>query len=196
MRDEVRQRALRFWLHWMAANSLAWLLGSILFWILIDSILPFPLGPGAAAVCGTALGLLVGTAQWLVLRSRVPGAGWWVATSVVAGALGLAVSDALSHIGAVSLVMGATIGAVRWPVLRHWVAGSGWWVLANVVAWLAGRSLAWTVATAVSLIASGFFDWGFEFQTGLAAGLALGGMIASAIAGGVLAWLLSDVRRA
>jgi hypothetical protein len=186
----MREGELRFWLHWMLANIPAWVVGAFLFWALADKIVSFALGPGAVAAFGAVLGLVVGTAQWLVLRRHVPGAGWWVAASVVAGALGLAVSDALSHVGAVALVLGAVIGAVQWPVLRRWVGRAGWWVPANMAAWLAGRMIAWTVATFVSLTASGFFDWGLGLRTGLVLGMALGGMVACAITGGVFVWLL------
>ena len=186
----MRDGELRFWLRWMLASALAWGFAALLFWILIDSILAFPLRLGSVAVGGAVLGLVLGTAQWLVLRSHVPGAGWWVAANVVAGALGLVVSDVLSHIGAVALLLGAVIGAAQWPVLRRWVGRAGWWVPANMVAWLAGRTTGWAVATLLSLTASGLFDWGLSLFTGLVIGMALGGMLACAITGAALVWLL------
>ena len=48
---------------------------------------------GLGAVHGAAIGVILGTLQWLVLRRRLSGARWWVLVSVVAWSLGAAIGD-------------------------------------------------------------------------------------------------------
>src|SRR5262245_24729645 len=51
----------------------------------------------AGAVHGLAIGAIVGTVQWLALKRRLPGARWWVVTSILAWSLGAAVGDLVGH---------------------------------------------------------------------------------------------------
>lgn len=78
----------------------------------------------AGAVTLTLFGAVLGLAQWLVLRGRVPHAGWWVAIS--------AASWALMALLSASYVPWATFGMFAWdiPVL---VAAAG-------LVWLQWRS--------------------------------------------------------
>jgi hypothetical protein len=70
---------------------------------------------------------LVGAAQWLVLRRELPQAGWWVAATVVGGAIG--------QLGvAYSLLWGAAVlGVVQTLVLRRSLPNANWWPLATML---------------------------------------------------------------
>lgn len=50
------------------------------------------------AVAGAVAGSLIGTAQWLVLRSRIPGARWWFAASIAGWASGAAAGDGVAYL--------------------------------------------------------------------------------------------------
>ncbi len=68
----------------------------------IGLLVMWPLG---GAVAGAVLGVM----QWLVLRRRVPRAGWWVLASAVGGAVALAV------VGAGAIIGGALVWLLRQP---------------------------------------------------------------------------------
>jgi len=52
---------------------------------------------GAGLVHGAAVGAIMGTLQWPVLRARVPGARWWVPASILAWIVGAAVADTVGY---------------------------------------------------------------------------------------------------
>ena len=86
-----REAGLKFWLLWVAAGAAGFLLGQAVYAVLIDylgdeiaraSIL---IARGEIIRLALALafvfavrGTAVGTAHWLVLRTQLPLAGWWV----------------------------------------------------------------------------------------------------------------------
>ena len=78
----VLQHRIRKSWRWMVATALGWLLGSTL----IQAFLP----EGMDFVAGVIIGITTGTAQWLVLRSELDWAGWWIVISVVAWTTGMA----------------------------------------------------------------------------------------------------------
>jgi hypothetical protein len=49
------------------------------------------------AVAGALAGTAIGTVQWRVLRTRLPGARWWVAASIAGWAAGAAAGDAAAY---------------------------------------------------------------------------------------------------
>ena len=63
------------------------------------------------AVAGALGGAVIGTLQWLVLRTRLPGARWWVAASVLAWAVGVAAGDGVGYFAAGSDLVVAPIVA-------------------------------------------------------------------------------------
>jgi len=105
--------------------------------------------PVAALVGGTATGVVIGAAQWLVSRRRLRPLRWIVATSLGMG-VGLLVGATAVDFGT-SLVELALMGALTGVVLglaqalalpagssRRW-----WWAAAMPVLW----SLGWVVTT-------------------------------------------------
>jgi hypothetical protein len=97
-----------------------------------------------ATVMGLLLGLGTSIAQWLVLRSHLNYAGWWV----LASGVGWAASTFLvsmptgspphfTVVGAVpwAFAGGAIIGLGQWLILARQVRGAGWWLLASATGW-------------------------------------------------------------
>jgi hypothetical protein len=117
---------------------------SLLFLLLLD-LLPGPAtGATTASTLGlvTALGLLTAFMQWLLLRSHLPGAGWWIPLTLagwlVAGLLTLLSSRLVDfgHLGPrpVFVVAGGCVGLAQWLLLRRLLRYSGWWVPVSLLA--------------------------------------------------------------
>lgn len=92
----VLRRRLAGTTRWAAATAAGW----VLFWA-PNMAGWFGRGSGVAGKMaeglghGALFGVVLGGAQWLVLRGRVPGAARWVATSVVGWAVAAAAGDGL-----------------------------------------------------------------------------------------------------
>jgi len=129
------------------------------------------LGFAALAVAlGAVEGAVVGHAQAVVLRRRLPRLRSWVAAtivgSVIAWTLGVLPStlggllsagrtelpaempDALQLLLAVpmGLLAGTILSLPQWRILRRSVSGAGWWVPANALAWAFGMPLVFVAA--------------------------------------------------
>jgi hypothetical protein len=119
---------------------------------------------GVMITAGALEGVIVGFAQWLVLRHRLCRMGrreWVTATAIgafLAWAIGMApstltalnqntgsspppeMSDAVKY--ALASVMGAALGTIlgapQWRVLRRYASGASLWVWANAAAWAVG----------------------------------------------------------
>jgi hypothetical protein len=133
---------------------------------------------------GIVPGIGVGVLQWLVLRRRVSGAGWWVLASaaagygILAGFIGYSESlsfGALLRFTGVVALGGAVTGILQWLVLRGKVSRAGWWVLASTVGWALGM----TVTRAI--------PWGVD---DVILPLVVTGAVLGVVTGGALVWLL------
>jgi hypothetical protein len=174
------------WSRWVVANALGEALG--LGSTALVGLALFPAlneGNGLLAalavavlaiVAGTAIeGLIVGTAQWLVLREPLPDLAWrtWaVATAIGAGiawTFGMLPSTLMS-LGqdaeqgaatepsalviyalafAMGLVLGPVLGCAQWLVLRRHLAGAGIWMPANALAWAFGMVIVFAGVSAL-----------------------------------------------
>lgn len=200
-----------FWLRWVIANAIGELLGlgPVAFvGILLARVLAESGGLVAAltglllfTVLGAFEGAVVGQAQWMVLRRRLPGLarGSWVWATVVgavaAWLLGMLPSTATSLMGngggkapdfegagmyvlatGMGLVLGAVLAAPQWRVLRRHVQGAGWWIPANALAWAAAMPLIF-LATSLPLPQDGLAPLLAAAVTTIAAAGALVGAI-------------------
>ena len=194
-----------FWLQWVVASTVGMLVGMVIGFFLgviilnllelLDPLTDIALGPydplnevGGLLGFGIGLGIGVGLLQWLVLRRRVSGVGWWVLASA-AGSYGIiqagfngyneivwmSVDSPFGWAGVVAL-SGAVVGTLQWFVLRGQVSRAGWWVLASTLGWGLG------MAAAIAL------SWGVGANDFVA--VALTGAVLGAVTGGVLVWLL------
>jgi hypothetical protein len=209
------------WLRWVWANTwseLVGLGGSFALALLV-------LGPGGpatpAGVMGAAVamimvatlleGVVVGVAQWRVLRRSLAGLTWrrWTGATAL-GALvawtvgmvpatlmslaegsgeatppepGAAVVIALAF--AMGLVLGPILAFFQWRVLRRHLPRAVWWIPANSAAWAFGMAVIFAAAGMLPEGASVLAMVGVLALTCLIAGAVVG-----AIHGVVLVWLL------
>ncbi|MCX6021863.1 MAG: hypothetical protein NTZ05_09055 [Chloroflexi bacterium] len=117
-----------------------------------------PAGPietvGAAALGGAVAGGVIGAAQWLVLRKRLPLSSLWAPATAGGMALGMTIAHVLLGDDTTTmplllrgLIVGAAIGAAQTPLLRG--------ILVTPTAWAAvvtlGWALGWAVSTAIGI---------------------------------------------
>ena len=195
MKAKRSQIGWGFWLQWVVASTVGMVVGFIagflsldlIYDVLGDWLIYNVLGDWLDFLfLGIVPGIGVGVLQWLVLRRRISGAGWWVLASaaagygILAGFIGysesLSFGTLLRFTGVVALG-GAVTGILQWLVLRSQVSRAGWWVLASTVGW----GLSVTVARAI--------PWGNDEMDALWA-LVVTGAVLGAVTGGALVWLL------
>jgi len=207
------------WFQWILANAIGetlglggtLLIGGLLL-VNAQKTMGVVVATSLAVLAGTFIeGMVVGTAQWLVLRRPINSIRWrvWVlATALgafVAWTLGMipssfmfagadsggAASAQMSDLMVYTLaavmgfVLGSILGVPQWLVLRHHLPKAGWWVLANALAWMVGMVI---VFVGTSFIPPERISLNVAFVLLLflfAAGAAVG-----AIHGSVLIWLL------
>jgi len=207
------------WFQWILANAIGETVGLggtlvISGLLLVNAQKTMGVVPAAvlAVLAGTFIeGIVVGTAQWLVLRRPIKSIKWriWVlATAIGAfiawtlgmipstfmfasadsgGAAPAQMSDLMIYALAavMGLVLGSILGVPQWVVLRHHLPKAGWWVLANALAWMVGMVIV-------------FVGTSFIPPEGLSLNVALvlllflfaAGAAVGAIHGLVLVWLL------
>jgi len=168
---------------------------------------------GVMILVGTLEGIVVGIAQWLVLRRPIQNMSWraWVlATAIgafVAWTLGMIpstlmatnadaaaapppeMSNVVMH--GLAALMGAVLGPIlglpQWLVLRRHVQKAGWWVLANAAAWALGMPVVFVGASSVPPGGFGLGVVVVGIVTGASAGAVVG-----AVHGLALVWLLQS----
>ena len=165
----------RFWLKWVLASILGFAMGAAIGNAITDLIF-------------TALfGVAGGFTQWLVLRHRILGAGWWVLASTLGFAIApivaitglMAVSQIMSLDGnplVAPILLGVLSGVLSaifpWLILRRQFAQAGWWIPAHLLGSLLGGAMGIVTFHGVNLIGFYQFDWaaaGAMFGAGLGA---------------------------
>ena len=152
------------WLQWVLASTLGWVVGGAITGYVYPAM-EARLGDIAAMIAGfCVLGVMVGGAQWFVLRRCMARTGWWVLASIAGTAIGAYWSvryvlldlyvgpltggrwielDALLS----GAAFGGLLGALQWWALLRRVKRGYWWVLASAVA----HSVSWFTANVVSV---------------------------------------------
>jgi len=137
------------------------------------------------------LGLAGGFMQWLVLRRRIAGTGWWVPASGLGFPIALVIAtraemslggDSTASPILLGVAFGVLSGILPWLVLRRKITRAGWWVLAHLLGSLVGGALGIIAFYAMGLIGFYQFTW--------AAAGAMFGAGLGAITGITLVWLL------
>lgn len=133
-----------------------------LLWLL--AFLGFPIGgavayslvgavdiPARAALAGLVTGVVIGLAQWLVLRQALPLNPGWIVITGMGTAVGLAAGVALfgTETAGNTLLLraaltGLIIGIAQWLLLREHITMNGWWLLVIAGGW----AIAWAVTRA------------------------------------------------
>lgn len=199
--------SLKLWERWVLASTIAQILGWIVIGYFSQATNEF-VNENTYKVLllvGTVEGFLLGFAQWLVLRSYIRRASFWIFLTIVAALLswflGLTVSVVIGLFYAANLnrtmttlvkeiaLLGAAIGTVigyaQWLILKIANKKAIWWVSAN--------ALAWSLGLVVAFIGAGINkSSGFKIHPTLVtvATGAVMGIVISSITGLVLVWLL------
>jgi hypothetical protein len=142
---KVERNEFGLWLAWTLATALGLLLGALPLALLIGSL---DLGL-ARVIVPIVSGLLLGLAQWLVLRPYVVASYDWIINQaagwVVGFTLGLYIVQWMPSTTVGTLVgymaFGLIVALFQYPVLRREIPYLTHWVLANVVAWTLGAYL-------------------------------------------------------
>ena len=170
-------------------------------WFAIQWLLANAAGVAAGLASAKAFGslsfvcaaIIPGTLQWLLLKRKASGMGWWAPLSSVGLAAGyflgmLPVSMAgvggpqVAPLFALGFaLMGAVPGILQWLLLRRRVSGAGWWVMASSIG-MVGCGMTFIGLTRGAEV---HIVWG---------GIA-GGAVYGAATGGLLNWLLRSCRR-
>ncbi len=190
--DEARQLAIapRLWLWWTLATTIT---GAIVG-ALEES--------GFQLVATIFSGLLIGPAQWLVLRQYMPKAFWWIVVSALGWTFGLTlvssyitlfdplipflVTLGIWRVFGMSLVYEpivlAILGAAQFPILTRFVRKAHWWILVSAL----GGALKGASSSTVAYILPGLLP--APFSTALSYGA---GWLSYGIVTGIcLQWLL------
>jgi hypothetical protein len=96
-----------------------------------------------------AFGLLLGLAQWLVLRKIFPDAGWWLLANVLGIPLGFAAANTLhvvilweaSSVFNLALdfgILGLVLGTAQWLLLSRHFRKAGLWIITSITGWAVG----------------------------------------------------------
>lgn len=209
------------WLQWTLANVAGEVLGLGLAGVVAivmvlttgepETALVTLMMAGVMIAAGTLEGVIVGFAQWLVLRRRLRRMSrreWITATAIGAFAawvIGMApstlmalnqnagsspppeISDSVKY--ALAAVMGAALGMIlgapQWRVLRRYASGASLWIWANAAAWAVAMPVVFIGAGASPVGASALSVALTVVVTIAAAGASVG-----AIHGVALLWLL------
>ena len=109
---------------------------------------------GTAVIAGALAGGVIGAAQWLVLRRRLPLSPLWVAAAAGGMATGMALAhlllgDSTAQLPLLlrALVVGAAIGAGQAVLLRGIVPTPILWAVVVTLGW----PLAWAVSAAIGI---------------------------------------------
>jgi hypothetical protein len=153
---------------------------------LSDSILNI-----AVIVGGMGEGIVLGLAQWFVLRRYVPriGARAWVLATGAGALLAWVIGMGLANVGpmvwhvspslfimlasVLAVVFLLSMGGAQWLVLRRHVAHAGWWIAAS--------ALAWPLGVAVPVVGMALVPDGAAATTmaavGVLSGVLMGGVV-------------------
>ena len=186
-----------YWLRWVLASMLGFAVGAAMGNAVANSIPPMTCTQGSSdslidrltnfpciqpslglVLIVIILGLAGGFMQWLVLRRRIAGTGWWVPASTLGFPVALVMAEgAMRLVGIPSPILlgvlfGILSGILPWLVLRRQVARAGWWVPAHLLGSLVGGAMGIVAFHVMALIGFYQFPWaaaGAMFGAGLGA---------------------------
>lgn len=123
------------------------------------------------AFAGLSMGLIIGIAQWPILRKWfVDGLKWILMTGIgwsLGLVLGLSLYDWLKYVINIEptifeviangLSIGFFSGIAQWMLLRHYIPKSGWWIFTTSLGWILGLAYIQTMGegTLIAFIVMG-----------------------------------------
>jgi len=172
-----------FWLMWVLANSVSWIVGMSILWVLNFILEPLVQGPWntfAWGGVGALIGAFFGVNHWFLFRpfgKRTIGkwAHWWFLATIAGWSIAIMLVMGLgagNNLGftVTGVIIGISVGIPQWFVLRPYAKFAEWWGVVNTVAWIIGLALLDIMDRAIAF--------------------PLVGVVSSAITGGMIIWLL------
>ena len=136
---------------WVGLTMVGFILASDLHRQTSGPRIPFTLqdidlsGAGLGFVFGAVSGLMIGSLQWVVLKSWMPSYRLWIAFNMVGFGLAHAVHDAVPYrpldLPLVVLIDGILVGLAQTIALRHTLSKTLLWVPITGFAWFLGFQL-------------------------------------------------------
>ncbi len=186
---------------WVMINTFGIMVGLPivgLIFVLLTGTLDF--SNAVAALFVAITGILLGVFQWLVLRSQIERSHWWILSTSIGLAVGVAVIIGAIHWVSdrqlpetgksllVGTIFGIMLGIAQWLVLRQHLRHSILWILGSMVGCALG--LMWGLDALARSTATVDSEFGVA---AIFAGLLFRLMLTySAITGILLLWLLQD----
>jgi hypothetical protein len=146
-RNSVRTVRVFMWSAWVGLN----VMGVLSAYVLSVSVAAVGGSVGLqvsdrmiVAIMVILIGLLMGVAQWLLVRPYLPDPALWIAATLVGWLLPIAIlvvffppsiANQRSQIGIVLASTGLMMGAAQYLLLRRHRLHSGWWILASMLGW-------------------------------------------------------------
>jgi hypothetical protein len=190
---KVERNEFGLWLGWTLATALGMLIGHLALFPMVEFL---DLGL-ARIIAPLFAGLLVGFAQWLILRGYLTRCSDWVlaggASWAAAFAIGLFIIQNLTGSSLVGLIayllFGLIVAIFQWPILRREIPNIWSWILANVIGWTLGFYVSQII---VGLLFSPDF-YSQALVTAISSGVS--GLVAGALTGLALVWIVRQPDR-
>jgi hypothetical protein len=178
----------RLWLQWIFVTVSGFLIS--LYWVEIG------FRPEIELYQTLIGGIVIGIAQWLILRQKIDHAWVWI---IATGIAWLLIGSSLGTMGWIvprtnlmllrslygmidGIKAGTILGIIQWIVLRRNVFHAWRWIVGNSAAWGIGLAMGWGMG-AILQVRTGLF-------LGEVAGLIWGWVVIATITGGILVTLL------
>ncbi|NJO40571.1 MAG: protein kinase [Cyanobacteria bacterium CRU_2_1] len=181
------QTSSALWFRWLLATTI----GSIAGWGMTSSLSFDSIPP--TVVAGGLIGAAIGAAQWFVLQQRLVRTSWWIVATAIGYALGFLLTVSLinspSWWGYIvqGVVIGALAGGAQWLILQRHVDKAIWWIVATTLGQAVGEAIAWVGSTYMNVSGDIYQTIVHRIVSG-----GLTGLLAGAITGAALAWLLQN----
>jgi hypothetical protein len=198
------------WERWILATSIAEIVGLAIAAVVSITVSRVGYIQGTFTLVGTLEGIILGFAQWLVLRRYIHHSTRWIIATVVGGLFawftGLTISALMAFVYAgvsdatrilgffkglflLGAALGTILGFCQWLVIKNQIRFSMWWIVANAVAWALGLFIAY--------LGAGMVEETFSLRTALftvVTGTAMGAVIGG-ITGTVLVYSIKSSKK-
>lgn len=183
MNNRVSGTGWGFWIRWLVATAIAWVIGIIIAFplsYLLNVIYP----KTTNVLVGLCLGAAVGLAQKIAVRRSIELTWGWVWAAMIGMGLPFIVAEIIDvvwpgkyeytgdRLFAWMLIIGTgglITGLLQMRILRRFTTKASWWLPASIVSW----GLAWLSMNLVGMT-----------------GYLVGGPVLGAVSGGLLLWIL------
>jgi hypothetical protein len=184
------------WERWILATSIAQIIGLAIIGIVSIAVSHVGYIQGTLTLIGTLEGIILGFAQWLVLRRYIHHSTRWIIATVIGGLfawfIGLTITALMALVYAgvsdeaqilgffkglflLGAALGTVLGFCQWLVIKNQIRRSMWWIVANAVAWALGLFIAY--------LGAGIVEGSFSLRTALFT--VLTGTVMGAVIGGI-----------